>query len=413
MSDIEEDSYAKKKSEVYLAYVDAPIKESDELTISDTFIGSSPLWLHPESIPDENMLKCNSCNSNENMRLLIQAFAPIDSEQMESLQLNCKKIIGKPTLKYISNNDDRVLYVFICDKCPRKLGGVKCIRGVLKHDEGKVSTVDKIVSDQSSMGKKFDINPFDINNNNDTNPFGNVTNSSSINENPFSITSSNNNNSMNSSIEKTNDLQKQPLSKKAQRKLHDEKIDKIHDLQKEYKGFLLYVEQETFQHKPDHLKLPKNLKIEKEALELSDDNVIDTDDLEKDPIKMDPRTEKLSQFLDDEVFQKFQEVVAYNPLQVLRYDLGGKPLYYAATKPVLDTVIPRPEFNKDSQRVFEMQLMPKMIMDLEEGEVSVNDGMEWGSILIFTDVENCIPEFDDNGVGYVEECVRVQWEKRS
>lgn len=338
------------------------------------------------------------------MRLLLQAFAPIDNEQMEPLQAN--GIIGKPTMKYISGDDDRVLYVFICDKCPRKLGGVKCIRGVL-HNTKEKSNMDTIVSDES-MGKKFDINPFDISGNDNSNPFG--ANTTSTNENPFTI---NSNNAASIPTEKKTEDSKQTLSKKALRKLHDEKIDKSHDLQKEYKGFLLYVEQETFQHKPDHLKLPKNLKIDKEALELSEDNVIDTDDLEKDPIKMDPRTEKLSQFLDDDVFQKFQEIVAYNPLQVLRYEMGGKPLYYAATKPVLDSVIPRPEFNKDSKRVFEMQVMPKMIMDLEEGGVSVNDGMEWGTILVFTDVENCIPKFDDNGVGYVEECVRVQWEKRS
>lgn len=53
--------------------------------------------------------------------------------------------------------------------------------------------------------------------------------------------------------------------------------------------------------------------------------------------------------------------------------------------------------------------MPKMIMDLEV-TVSVTEGMDWGTILIFTDVENYIPKFDEHGVGYVEECVRVQWE---
>ena len=84
----------------------------------------------------------------------------------------------------------------------------------------------------------------------------------------------------------------------------------------------LYVGEETFKNKkPAHLQLPKNLKIDQEALDLTGD-----EDLEKDPIKLDPRTEKLCKFLDDDVFQKFQEVVGYNPLQVLRYDLGGKPL---------------------------------------------------------------------------------------
>ena len=410
LSDIE-DSFTKKKSDAYLAYVDAPIKENDKLLITDTFIGGSPIWLHPESKPSLKMLQCSSCKSEKFMKLLIQAFAPIDNEQMEPILLNLESNFKNFNFdqSQISGNDDRILYVFICTNCPRKLGGIKCIRGVLHHNDTN-NNINEIVKDDS-MGKKFDINPFDISSNADSNPFSNMTTSSNnSNENPFAI---NNNNSIVSNNTVTENEDSNKLSKKVLRKLHDEKIDKEHNSEKEFKGYLLYVEQETFQHKPDHLKLPKNLKIDKDALELSEEKIIDTEELEKDPIKMDPRTEKLSQFLDDDVFQKFQEIVAYNPLQVLRYDMGGKPLYYADTKPVLDTVIPAPEFNKNSKRVFEMQLMPKMIMDLEENEVSVNDGMEWGTILIFTDAENHTPEFDSNGVGYVEECVRVQWEKRS
>ncbi|KAG0660383.1 hypothetical protein C6P45_001588 [Maudiozyma exigua] len=410
MSDIE-DSYSKKKSDVYLAYVDAPIKENDNLSVTDTFIGGSPIWLHPDSIPDSSMLQCSSCKSDKFMKLLIQAFAPIDNEQMEPILSNLQLQYTNFEFddSHISADDDRILYVFICTNCPRKLGGVKCIRGVLRHSNNNKTKIDEIVKDET-MGKKFDINPFDISSNTDSNPFstnGNATNSTNT-ENPFAI-----NMTAGSTIQTNNEKEDNKLSRKALRKLHDEETDKEHNSEREFKGYLLYVEQETFQHKPDHLKLPKNLKIDKDALELSEEKIIDTEELEKDPIKMDPRTEKLSQFLDDDVFQKFQEIVAYNPLQVLRYDMGGKPLYYAATKPLLDTIIPTPEFNKNSKRVFEMQLMPKMIMDLEENEVSVNDGMEWGTILIFTDAENHTPKFDNNGVGYVEECVRVQWEKRS
>lgn len=105
-------------------------------------------------------------------------------------------------------------------------------------------------------------------------------------------------------------------------------------------------------------------------------------------------------------------MVGYNPLQVLRYDLGGKPLLYAETKVDILSTVPRPGYNPSSQRIFEMQLMPKMIFDLEE-VVSVDNGMEWGTILVFTDVENYMPEFDEHGVGYVEECVKVQWESRT
>lgn len=396
----------KKKSDVYLAFVDAPVKESDELVIEDTFIGGQPIWLHPESKPSDDMLKCGACKSNENMKLLLQAFAPLDIEQNELL---IKKLNTNGHLDNIDSNDDRVLYIFICEKCQRKSGSVKCIRGVKKNAKvNKINKIDEITGNNSMDQKKFDINPFNLNKNNannnenanaNVNPFS-TTNT--LTENPFSI-------SAEDKTEKNKTKDQQEPSKKALRKLHDEKKDKEYDTTKTYKSYLLYVEEETFKNKPDHLKLPKNLKIDKEALDLTGNN---EDDLEKDPIKLDPRTEKLSQFLDDDVFQKFQEIVGYNPLQVLRYDLGAKPLYYSATKVDLEKIIPKPGFNPSSQRVFEMQLMPKMILDLEEN-VSVVGGMEWGTILVFTDVENYIPQFDDNNVGYVEECVKVQWETSS
>ena len=126
-------------------------------------------------------------------------------------------------------------------------------------------------------------------------------------------------------------------------------------------------------------------------------------------MKLDPRTEKISKFLDDDVFQKFQEVVSYNPGQVLRYDLGGLPLYYAKTPKEFEDLVAKPAYNPSSRRVFEMQLMPKMILDLEE-EVSLTDGMDWGTIMVYTDIKNYIPKFDENQVGYVQEVVKVQWE---
>ena len=63
-SDEEELVDKNQKSDVLLGFVDAPIVEEedendDELdlpTIEDTFIGSKPLWLHPESIPDEKLV---------------------------------------------------------------------------------------------------------------------------------------------------------------------------------------------------------------------------------------------------------------------------------------------------------------------------------------------------------------------
>lgn len=397
LSASDDESVAGKTSQVYLSFIDTPIKEDDEITVEDTFIGGEPKWLHPESKPSDDLLKCGACKSKDNMRLLLQAFAPLDYYQMEDLQ----NLSGLKNMRYINPDDDRVLYVFICTKCQRKANSVKCIRGVKKNkpQTGAQKISDKMAS--LSVEKEFKINPFDTSKDS-ANPFGgNPFGQSS--ENPFSAPAFGSNND--SQKEKGD----QQISAKTARKMHENLKDKEFDSSKSFKGYLLYIDEESFKNKkPDHLKLPKNLTIDKNALELTGES---ESQLDKNPIKLDPRTEKLSKFLDDETFQKFQEIVGYNPGQVLRYDLGGKPLLYVDTKVDLIGTVPNPGYNPSSKRIFEMQLMPKMIIDLEE-EISLRDSMEWGTIMIFTDLENYTPQFDDNDVGYVEECVRVQWESR-
>ena len=168
------------------------------------------------------------------------------------------------------------------------------------------------------------------------NPFDLSQGNSSAN--PFATGASNPFGTVKASEDVANTDKPEPeLSKKMMRKLHDGQKDRKFDAKRAFKGYFLYVEDETFNNKPDYLKLPKNLKIDKEALDLTGQS---EEDLEKDPVKLDPRTEKLSKFLDDEVFQKFQEIIGYNPGQVLRYDLGGKPLYYSSTRLRLRRLLP-------------------------------------------------------------------------
>lgn len=394
----DEITYDHKNSNVFLAFVDTAVKESDKLTTEDTFIGGEPIWLHPDSVPDPKLLECKNCHSSKNMKLLLQAFAPLDEEQMEEVQLKYKNTVN---LESINSNDERVLYIFICTKCQRKDKAIRCIRGIKKNKSSN-DINNKIASVINDKGKDFQINPFDIaNSSNMSNPFGNNPFQNNDNNNPFA----------NVSNEKK-DTNKTEPSIKTLRKMHDLEKDREFDKNKSFKCYLLYVEEEKFNNKPDHLKLPKNLKINKEALELSDANI--EEDLEKDPVKVDPRTEKLSQFLDDDVFQKFQEIVGYNPSQVLRYDIGGTPLFYSkvANLKLFENAIPKPDYNPSSQRIFEMQLMPKMILDLEE-TVSIKEGMDWGTILVFTDMENSIPKLDEHNVGYVEEYCKIQWESLS
>lgn len=399
VSDLEDETYATKSGQVCLGLVDTPVKEGDEVTIEDTFIGGEPIWLHPDSKPDEQLLTCGACKSSAHMRLLLQAFAPLDYDQLEGLQRQA----GLHNMAYINPDDDRVLYVLICSNCQRKANSVRCIRGVKKNrtTTGRHDMSDKLSSFPAE--KNFQINPFDVSHNEESNPFGGNPFSQSDTGNPFATPSADSS----PSGEATNQQQQQQPSAKTSKKLHDNLKDKEYDASQTFKSYLLYVEEESFKNKkPDHLKLPKNLKIDKSALELTGES---ESDLQKDPVKMDPRTEKLSKFLDDETFQKFQEVVGYNPGQVLRYELGGTPLLYAETKVDLLATVANPGYNPSSKRTFELQLMPKMILDLEE-KVSLEDSMEWGTIMVFTDLENYVPHFDDNDVGYVQEAVKIQWE---
>lgn len=380
-------------SSVFLGLVDAPLKENEELSIEDSFIGGEPKWLHKDSVPPEDMLICGACKSRDSMRLLLQAFSPLDYEQMEDIQ----RRKGVSNMKYVTPENDRVIYVFMCIKCQRKARSVRCIRGIRRNKIGKSNTHGELTKELESLAveNKLQQNPFDFCKENSSNPFG---------SNPFQSTNSD---MENSQSQFTNQKTSAKDSAKTIRKLHDAQKDKPFDSQKGFKNYLLYVEEESFiNKKPDHLKLPKNLKIDDASLDLNDEIEADFD---KDPIKLDPRTEKLSKFLDDEVFQKFQEVVAYNPLQVLRYDIGSRPLLYAKCKPDFESTVPNPGYNPSSKRVFELQLMPKMILDLEE-RTTLEEGMEWGTILVYTDIENYVPKFDHNDVGYVEEFVKVQWE---
>ena len=54
--------------------------------------------------------------------------------------------------------------------------------------------------------------------------------------------------------------------------------------------------------------------------------------------------------------------------------------------------------------------MPHAITMLERDDVGL-DGMEWGTIIVASCT--CVPRWvDEDGVGYVEEWVGVQWEQQ-
>ena len=134
----------------------------------------------------------------------------------------------------------------------------------------------------------------------------------------------------------------------------------------------------------------------------------------------------------DKTFQKFADRLAHNPDQVIRYEFKGQPLLYSkhdAVGKLLSTGvgseadakiklengtgsrIPRC-VNCGAGRVFEVQMTPHAIMELESEEVGI-DGMEWGTIIVGVCERDCQARGLEGDVGYVEEWAGVQWEELS
>ena len=126
----------------------------------------------------------------------------------------------------------------------------------------------------------------------------------------------------------------------------------------------------------------------------------------------------------DGAFLRFVERVGQNPEQAIRYEFAGRPLLYSKTDAVGRALHQQSAAGPSSsgagmtrcgncgaQRVFEVQLMPRAILELEEGEEGM-DGMDWGTIIVGTCERDCVPRgAGDTEAGYLEEWVGVQWEQ--
>ncbi|KAK6199248.1 programmed cell death protein 2 [Scheffersomyces amazonensis] len=427
-SDEEELFDENENSEVYLGFVDGPIiddeedPEDNELpTIEDTFIGGKPVWLHPESRPDESVLTCPNCN--QKLALLLQAFAPIDGKLY-----------------------DRVIYIFACkntSQCSRKSNTVKVIRGI-SQDPSRVSEIKKEQDEaiKNELNEKLrleDKKKFNIEITKDlfntdkdkqsSNPFGNSSNpfASSSTSNPFSADSN--------PFAKKEEPKKEVASKESYAKIASKNAPAKKEKKKSlvsdndlpsYKGNFVYVDIEKFKKETldPELEKYKHL-IEKGEADSNDpeDNIGSSGKSRRESSS--GASIEASSVLDDKFFAAFTERVKHNPNQVLRYNIGGRPLLYSGKDDIAKRFVgntfnvPNPGYNPSSNRQFELQLMPKAIMDLEEIEdnkdtniASILNGMSWGTIIVCTDVEDYVPKdsLDENHVAYIEEWCGVQWE---
>ena len=134
----------------------------------------------------------------------------------------------------------------------------------------------------------------------------------------------------------------------------------------------------------------------------------------------------------DKTFQRFADRLAQNPEQVLRYEFEGAPVLYSKTDAVGKLLAPAQEAANvkvqtasragggarmprcascGAKRVFELQLTPHLIMELEAEDMGL-DGMDWGTILFGVCSADCEQKGKGLGdVSYVEEWIGVQWEE--
>ncbi|KAL8330022.1 hypothetical protein RB597_005364 [Gaeumannomyces tritici] len=131
----------------------------------------------------------------------------------------------------------------------------------------------------------------------------------------------------------------------------------------------------------------------------------------------------------DTDFQKFADRVGQNPDQVIRYEYAGAPLLYSRGDDVGRALgaaddeedggrkikaaggMP-PCANCGAARVFEVQLTPQAIADLEAGGEDGLDGMDWGTVIVGVCSRDCQERAAGDGeTGYLEEWVGVQWEE--
>ena len=135
----------------------------------------------------------------------------------------------------------------------------------------------------------------------------------------------------------------------------------------------------------------------------------------------------------DKTFQRFADRLAQNPQQILRYEFGGSPLLYSKTDFVgkifshplstsannrIQTISREGETSRIARcpnctapRVFELQLVPQAIAELEAEEDGL-EGMEWGTVILGVCGNDCGERGVKYGeLGWVEEWLGVQWEE--
>ncbi|GKT43412.1 putative 20S rRNA accumulation protein 4 [Colletotrichum spaethianum] len=388
MADYDSDSSEQEFTEtnVLLGYA---TKDADEDTISR--LGGQPEWLNPEQPASAALARCKVCND-----IMVQL-----------LQLN-----GELPEKFPGH--ERRLYVFACRRptCRRKQGSIRAMRGVRVSKDApaagakkaetkppkKMVEEDPKKNDGPGLGSALfggggggagAANPFASN----ANPFSTGASSSS----PFSTAAPP------GSIP-PQDLCRDPQSQQSADSLRPapppEPWPAADALPKSYPlSYLADAEFETLD--PEPMPVPQNARMEVDNEGGAGAAGGDTKDIFESSM--------------DAVFQKFADRMAQNPEQAIRYEFAGAPLLYSKADAVGKALggggkMPRCG-NCGAGRVFEVQMTPHAITELEAEELSL-EGMDWGTIIVGVCEADCQPRGVEAGeAGYLEEWCGVQWEE--
>ncbi|KAF5093790.1 hypothetical protein D0Z00_003866 [Geotrichum galactomycetum] len=410
---------------VSLGFIDC--EEDDDLSVFDSRLGGRPLWL---SSKGHAVPTCGNCKRK--LALLVQVYAPLEGTEY-----------------------DRTLYVFICKQpgCKRAEGSVRALRGVkrdLAAERKAVAERKQKEKEEAEKKKKAEeasksvgANLFGGNNNNDEpagNPFGGSSNPFGSSSNPFAAAS----NPFAAAVEAKPkaapapapsgptfaDIVKETIPEKpkptATSKPEPTVDDKAAPAFED--AYFLCVEAEVLDPFFNKRSLPAGLNPQ-DLLNLKLDTTPDEADAEGSG-SIDARAAELAAQIpgaDDPAFQKFVDTVSQNPTQIVRYDRqGGAALLYSSRDAVAKTLasksIPVHPVTREPRQV-ELQIMPHAITVLEEDELKragsddasdvkkrIEDGMEWGTIFVATPLVDEL-DLDEDGVGYSEEWVGVQYEQ--
>lgn len=108
----------------------------------------------------------------------------------------------------------------------------------------------------------------------------------------------------------------------------------------------------------------------------------------------------------DDAFSRFMRFSSENPQHVLRYELGGKPLWFCQPKQLRTEP---PACSCGAKRQFELQVQPQLISLLRASPCA--DRLDYGTIVVYSCSESCEPK--DEQAPYIEEFVYVQPEPTS